>query len=507
MIEVSGNAAVGSGSSQQLLEDTLPKPAARDLSEPYRDYVIASLPTLKVLKDSGGICYLRDGARATVFALESRAGQMLIRRKFAEKGFVPTKKELTDTIDCLLGAAMLDHKEFDVWNRVAPVLGGVELDVGDDVDTRIRVTPGKVEIIPGGTPTLFYRTPVMRPMMLPADSGDINLFLPYLNVSAIDRWLLIAWITYIMACPKHVGRPFPLLVFIAGQGSGKTLLCRLIQKIVDPNSLGVQTFPHGERELAIAAAISHLSAWDNLRRVSPLMSDALCRVVTGGTFSKRKLYSDADLMMIRLQGAMILNSIHPLVDQPDLAQRSLQMTLLPIDEANRRAESDIARDFDRDLPKILRGLLDLIAGALIHLPTVRPTSPDRLIDFCCWLAAIEQAQGIPGDPYQTAYSDSLRVTMRDSLEEHPLAGAIIDLLNDLPGARWSGMPTELLSVLGRRVRGKVANSDEWPQNAIALSKRLRPLMHSLNQQGIEIRFARGSDRTISIVRTTEVDHD
>jgi len=57
-----------------------------------------------------------------------------------------------------------------------------------------------------------------------------------------------------------------------------------------------------------------------------------------------------------------------------------------------------------------------------------------------WLAAIERFQGISGDPYQTNYSEALKQGMRDSLEENPLAAAILELIDEAPKGQWSGRP-------------------------------------------------------------------
>jgi len=41
----------------------------------------------------------------------------------------------------------------DVWYRVAQSQNGIELDIGDKDHTRIRVTPGNVNIITEGSET------------------------------------------------------------------------------------------------------------------------------------------------------------------------------------------------------------------------------------------------------------------------------------------------------------------------------------------------------------------
>jgi len=68
-------------------------------------------------------------------------------------------------------------------------------------------------------------------------------------------------------------------------------------------------------------------------------------------------------------------------------------------------------------------------------------------------------------------------------------------------------PSVLLDVLNQGARGRTPYLPEWPRNAIALSKRLKPIVPALRQQGVEIRFDRGVDRRITIVRTGDRHHD
>ena len=316
-----------------------------------------------------------------------------------------------------------------------------------------------------------------------------------------------AWASYTLAHAKRPGTSYVLLIPGGGQGAGKTFFCRIIQSLVDPSPVGVQTFPRDAREFAVATQLSHLTVYDNVRSLRPEMSDVLCRAATASELAVRKLYTDADVVTLPMHGAFILNGMHTFVDQSDLAQRSLNVTLLPIDERNRRSERALMEEFARDLPRIFRGLLDLIAGVLIHLPSVEPTCPERMIDFVHWLAAMERFHGIPFDPYQQAYSEALRQGMRDSLEENPLAAAVLELVDGVTVTRWSGTPSELLAALRRIVRWWGRSPVDWPKNAISLSKRLTALIPALQRQGVDIRFERGRERRITITRVEGPDHE
>ena len=90
--------------------------------------------------------------------------------------------------------------------------------------------------------------------------------------------------------------------------------------------------------------------------------------------------------------------------------------------------------------------------------------------------------------------------MLDSLQENPLAAAVMTFAAELTQDKWSGTPTELFQELCFRVGRRAQYSAEWPQNVIAFSKRLGSLQAALRRQGIDIQFCRGKERRIAIAR-------
>ena len=136
---------------------------------------------------------------------------------------------------------------------------GIEIDLGDESHSRVRIIPGKVGIVREGSETLFHRPEEMLPIKVDIDNGDYKTLFRYLpNVSAPDRVLLAIWIAYTIAHPKLSSVAFPILVLLGGQGTGKTTLSKLISRIVDPRIVGVQVMPRNMKDLVIAAQRAHL---------------------------------------------------------------------------------------------------------------------------------------------------------------------------------------------------------------------------------------------------------
>ena len=386
-----------------------------------------------------------------------------------------------------------------VWYRVAPIPNGVEIDLCDEVNTRVRITPGTVEIVARGSETLFRRTPVSRPMAKPAEVGNRRLLAKYLNVHVTAVPLLVGWLSYVLAHPKVPTNKFPILVLQGGQGSGKTsLTTNVILPLTDPNAVGVQILPNTPRDLAIAAQNAHVLAYDNVRSFKPAMSDVLCIAATGGAISHRQLYTDADQHVVRLHVALILNGLHMFVTQGDLAQRCLPIQLERLPEAKRRTEAELRNAFEADLPAIQRGLFDLIARIFEYLPTAEVTNPERMIDFVRWLAAMEVVDRVPPGVYQAEYSHVLKEGQYDTLMGNVLAAAVLAFVERSVDDWWTGTPSELYEALADAVDHSTARSREWPSNPIAMSKRLRGLQASLLSQGVSVEFGRGKLREITI---------
>jgi hypothetical protein len=106
--------------------------------------------------------------------------------------------------------------------------------------------------------------------------------------SAPQFVLVVAWL---LASLRSNG-PYPLLAISGEQGSAKTVLSKLLKALIDPNAAPVRSLSREERELMIAANNGHLLAFDNLSALPAWLSDALCRLASGGSFAVRQLYTD-----------------------------------------------------------------------------------------------------------------------------------------------------------------------------------------------------------------------
>src|SRR5206468_11391963 len=99
-------------------------------------------------------------------------------------------------------------------------------------------------------------------------------------------------------------------------------------------------------------------AFDNLSQLPTWLSDALCRLASGGSFAVRQLYTDEDEVLFRASRPLLVNGIEDVISRADLADRAIFLMLAPIGEQQRRAETELWREFEVARPRILGALLD-----------------------------------------------------------------------------------------------------------------------------------------------------
>ena len=88
-----------------------------------------------------------DKANGYALAVGSRKLDLRIRQFIQSQGERLKKSDLTQINDDLQAEAELAGIITNVFLRAAPVTDGIEIDVGDERHTRIRITPGKVEVL------------------------------------------------------------------------------------------------------------------------------------------------------------------------------------------------------------------------------------------------------------------------------------------------------------------------------------------------------------------------
>jgi hypothetical protein len=237
----------------------------------------------------------------------------------------------------------------------------------------------------------------------------------------------------------------------------------------------------------IAANNGYLLAFDNLSGLPHWLSDALCRLATGGSFAVRQLYTDDEERLFEAARPILLNGIEEVVSRPDLGDRAIFLTLPPIGEAQRRPESELWREFQIARPRMLGGLLDAMVQGMQGIGRVELEQLPRMADFAIWTTACEPALW-PSGTFARAYAANRRAAIESIIEADPIATCLRTIMADR--TTWMGSASDLMRLYTQSARDDVSTGGAWTKNPRALAGRLRRAQTFLRSLGIEITFSR-----------------
>jgi hypothetical protein len=262
------------------------------------------------------------------------------------------KTAVNHAIDDFERRAICSTVTRDVHVRVAGHNGEIFIDLGNDAWEAVCVTSAgwRVVIAP---PVRFRRTDGMLPLPIPERGGKVETLRLFLNVTASDFTLVVA---YLLSALYPKG-PYPILILYGVQGAAKTAFLRKLRKLVDAHVVGTSALPASSRDLFISAHNSHAQAYENVSKLSDAMSDALCRLATGGGHRTRKLFKDSDEVHFYGGRPIMFEGIANVVSKPDLGdyfiRRASHAERPPLQVSQQRRLSSHCRHQSRNTPRRL----------------------------------------------------------------------------------------------------------------------------------------------------------
>ena len=429
-------------------------------------------------------------------------GRWLTRELYLRFGQTARASAIREVLSLLEARALYDGDLRSVWLRVGSSTDGVVLDLGDDRWRSVEITSKGWQVVED-SPVHFRRSPSHRPLDLPVAGGSVAALREFLNVENDDDFVLV--VAWLLAALRPTG-PYPVLVLEGEQGSAKSTTARILRSLVDPSQSPVRSAPREEHDLLVSTQGSWVLCLDNLSKVAPWLSDALCRLSTGGGFSSRRLYTDREEVVIEAQRPVILNGIECLTHRQDLLDRALVVRHPPIPEQRRRTEAELWGAFEVERPKILGSLYSAVSAALRNGPSVQLVRRPRLADFTEWIVAAEPVLPWEAGTFLAAYASSRVEALDQSIESDPVATAVLDLLDNQGEIRTT--PKDLLTHLSTLVPEATRWSAAWPRTARGLTAALKRCMPGLRQLGVEYRRCKTKDRArrrlVVLTRTSQV---
>ena len=278
------------------------------------------------------------------------------------------------------------------------------------------------------------------------------------------------------------------------QGSGKSSLCSILKRVIDPGRIENLPPPNSDEQLMIQAKDCHLLVFDNASNLRNDISDAFCELATGAAFAKRKLYSDDDVHILTSCIPFIINGIGEFVYRPDLLERSIIVSLPTMPENSRKGLERLYADLDTALPGILGSLYTLVSFALRNEASVtRPTNIRMADAVYCLVGSGRTRRRIASGTLLSAIEQSQEQSVIERIRENSLVIALESVVATGP---YEGRAGDLHQIL----KSAVERPDRsFPRTAAHLSNQLQRLKPAMAKIGIFVELAR-RDREGRLVR-------
>lgn len=398
-------------------------------------------------------------------------------------GKMMSANDLSDIAALLEGKAVFDGPQHRTFRRIAEDGDKYFLDLCDGEWRAIEIDENGWRVV-SNPPVKFLRAKAMLPLPMPIKTSgrDLHDLLvgPFLNLHE-RHWPLLA--VSLSAMFRPMG-PYPVTKLLGEQGTAKSTLARILRSVVDPNVAAVRAEPRDNRDLMIAANNGWIICLDNVSNVKPDLSDALCRLSTGGGFATRTLYTDSEETIFDAQRPVILTSIEDIGTRSDLLERSLLFDLPEIPDDKRRTEKMLKRDFAKVHPRILGGLLDVVCSAMRRLPAIEArteTELPRLADFYMWGQAAEESLGLAEGTFAEAFTANREAANYVALESSPVVAALLKFM--AKHVTVEATASVLLEKLGC-IDAELKRAPGWPKLPRVLSGVLKRVAPNLRQIGI-----------------------
>lgn len=409
----------------------------------------------------------------------------------------PNSDSLNGALNVIEGKACHGDGEYQLHNRVAWCDGILWYDLSDAEWQAVKIAQNGWEVV-SDTPILFRRYSHQRAQVRPVANGDIKKLLRFVNVTNEQHQLL--FLVYIVSCfiPDF---PHPIPLIYGAQGSAKSVLSKIIRRLIDPSLMEVIGFPRDSSQLAQQLSHHWCLFFDNVSELPEWLSDTLCKAVSGDGFSKRELYSDDDDIIYTFKRCIGINGINLVARKPDLLERSILLELERMPESRRLQEKELWNQFEEERPNILGGIFDVLSKAIGIKTTINIQKLPRMADFAVWGCAIAEALGNTQEQFLNAYYANIKGQNEEVLGESLVATAVRKFIDDNP--EWEGTPSQLLEELTEIANLLGINPDkerEWPKAANILSRRLNELKANLAEDGIQVRRGEKQKQRIIILQ-------
>ena len=405
----------------------------------------------------------------------------LVHCYFEKYSTVPSETSVQNVIRTLGAQALYKSQQELVFTRYGSTEKANYLDLGTARGEVVEIRSDGWEILKRKGPR-FWRPNNMEPLPYPERGGSIQLLRELVNIVDEHEWIcFVGW----LVSAFQRGGAYAILNILGQYGSAKSNFMKMILRLTDPRKGELRGPPTEERSLAITASQSWVMGFNNVSHLSAQMSDAMCRLSTGGGLVTRKLYTDNEEVTFEMKRPIVINSIDLATTRSDFLDRCIIITLPRITDDKRLPEQVLWERFDEAKPLILGAILDVVSCAMKHLPMVKLDRYPRMADLARFVTAAEPGLGWKPGTFVAAYALNEANVHSVVLAASELAVAIELYLKRKPD--YLGTATTLL----QKLRASFKHFKSLPSSPAQLGYELNRLAPNLRHIGINVSQERG----------------
>lgn len=385
------------------------------------------------------------------------------------RGVILTDKAFKE-VTTILEAEAAIQDTVNIPIRVSKKDGLITYDLGDVEGKVVEIESGGWKVAERSREP-FMRTVLTKSQVKPIPDGSFDDLFRLINIPEDKRDLFLG--TLVSAFIPEIAHP---IIGIDGeQGSGKSLASELIVDLIDPSTVPKRKPPKDVESWTTVAKGSYVICIDNLSRITPQISDALCRASTGDGDVQRQLFTNGGLYVTSFRKIVIINGIRVEGIQDDLADRLIRFKLPVIAAENRLTESSIRKEWQTLKPLILGSLLSIVARTIECQDDVNLSAKPRMADFAEILAAMDLAIGT------NSFAQYLEEVSANAWES--LSGDIVvNAVAKHTAPAWTGRAKDLVDLLEMDTFARLS-AEEWPNTARKMSSWLNRIAPTLRKAG------------------------
>lgn len=447
---------------------------AKDLQKDLQ--VLLDEKMIRVAKDDKGGYYCiveESGGNAAAFPLYENDFRKALKKIYYNRfGEVLSVQEVQSAVEIIEIIGTDTTEEVEVCKRIFNNSYQYAYELNREEGTVVWIEDGEVSI--EKTSGIIFRHAAnyanqIEPNLKVQPEKLLNYMRKHFNLSS-DREVKLLTL-YLVTSLWGLRINHPILVLTGEKGSSKSSSFKKLEELIDPKSSELGSgIPRGSDGLEVRLYNGYFVTFDNLSSLSRKISDILAVAVTGGSFSKRALYRNADEIVLDLKAVVAVNGVSLVAKESDLLDRSVILTLRRITPDKVLTEEELWAEFEKDRPKMLGACFNVLAAALNDTEEVRVRNKIRMADFHVACVKVGRVLGIPEEEVSDILWENQKNINQRTLDEDVVALCVIELMqgrkeyvNSMSGllidlldvADSNGMPPTVIPKTANHLRSRL----------------------------------------------------